>query len=206
MKACYDFAAFQSGACDAVGPNTGCCQTSQFGACATYLWPGNPSPSMYRCMEQATVITMRNDPKLPIPTQTITHIETLLTTVTPPEPTTTTTINTVTTTITPSPDTELKSRDAGDGGNGRERIGLIIGCVLGGIVGVICIFFVIIFIVLRRDPTWRHNMYAKKEGAAPSPPPVYAAEDPELAAQGPPPQVFEMQPVSGRGGGANSGV
>ncbi|KAK3941022.1 hypothetical protein QBC46DRAFT_432870 [Diplogelasinospora grovesii] len=58
---CLDYEAYQKGACASIGPQTGCCQSSGFGACGTFLWD-EPLRSMYRCFPQQTVISMLDEP------------------------------------------------------------------------------------------------------------------------------------------------
>ncbi|KAK0653032.1 hypothetical protein B0T16DRAFT_455343 [Cercophora newfieldiana] len=201
-QACYDYNAFQRGVCDDVGPQTGCCQSSQYGACATFLWPGEHPASMFRCMEKPTVIMMRTEPVL---VTTTTSTSTSTSTYTPTVTETAMETNTAWTTswetvVESSTQVTLTSRDIGDGSNGRERIGVIIGAVLGSVVGLICIFFVIIIIVLRRDPQWRANMGKSRVKATPTPAPPYAVEDPERAGQESPQGAFRMETVKGKGG------
>jgi hypothetical protein len=173
--------------------------SSSFGACGTFLWQGDTLASMFRCMEQPTVIMMQTEPLLLTST---TSASTLTTTYTPTITLTSTVQNTVWTTVMPSPADQapLTSRDVGDGSNGRERIGLIIGAVLGSVVGLICVFFIIIFIVLRHDPQWRANMRKGRIETAPTPAPAYSEEDPERARKGQPQDGFQMETVKGKSG------
>lgn len=98
--------------------------------------------------------------------------------------------------------TPLAARDT----NGREHIGIILGSVLGSVTGLICIFFIVIVLVLRRDPEFRQKLTGTKvEEVAPP----YSEEDPERQIQGQqqghPQQNFELQTVKGATNGV-SGV
>ncbi|KAK0619502.1 hypothetical protein B0T14DRAFT_496233 [Immersiella caudata] len=195
-RACYDYNALQRGDCDNVGLQTGCCMTSTFGACATFLWQGETPASMFRCVEKPTIIMMRTAPVL---LSTTTIMSTSVVMVTHTSTVMSVSTSKISTTISPSASSQapLAPRHAGGSSNGRERIGVIIGAVLGSVVALICIFFVVIVVVLRRDPQWRANMYGNKVETAPSPAPAYSADDLERVEQERP-QTFQLEKVKGR--------
>ncbi|KAL7625273.1 hypothetical protein AAE478_004489 [Parahypoxylon ruwenzoriense] len=63
---CLDYAAYQSGSCHNVGTHTGCCTVTDYPACGTYLWAGEPVRSMFLCFSTETVISMQDEPQFVI--------------------------------------------------------------------------------------------------------------------------------------------
>ncbi|KAI1761424.1 hypothetical protein GGR53DRAFT_27589 [Hypoxylon sp. FL1150] len=60
---CLDYAAYQANSCENGALGTGCCTSTAYGACATYLWTGSPTRSMYRCANSSTIISMLDVPQ-----------------------------------------------------------------------------------------------------------------------------------------------
>ncbi|KAI6085907.1 hypothetical protein F4821DRAFT_141194 [Hypoxylon rubiginosum] len=60
---CLDYEAYQANYCENDAVGTGCCTSTAYGACATYLWTGSPTRSMYRCAISSTIISMLDVPQ-----------------------------------------------------------------------------------------------------------------------------------------------
>ncbi|KAB5545521.1 hypothetical protein GE09DRAFT_211367 [Coniochaeta sp. 2T2.1] len=130
---CLDMQAYEQGACASIGPQTGCCQTSGFGACGTYLWTGTPVRSMYRCFPTPTIISMNDEPQEVIDASLST--------------TSTTTSSSTSTSSTP-PQTTVP--DNGDEDKSSTPVGAIVGGVVGGVAALAILAGVAAWIILRR--------------------------------------------------------
>ena len=142
---CYDYQAYLSGACDGIGPGTGCCQTSSFGACGTYLWPGSPPRSMLRCFDAPTTISVLDAPpqtseaNVPLSRPADTSSES----VSVPDPTSSgSTASTALSIASGIPDS---SRTAG-----TNNIGAIVGGALGGLAVLALIVAALAFLSRRQ--------------------------------------------------------
>ncbi|XXH00103.1 hypothetical protein Hte_006445 [Hypoxylon texense] len=60
---CLDYDAYLASSCQNDDLGTGCCTSTAYGACATYLWTGDPPRSMFRCASSSAVITMLDEPQ-----------------------------------------------------------------------------------------------------------------------------------------------
>ncbi|KAI1776248.1 hypothetical protein F4818DRAFT_440614 [Hypoxylon cercidicola] len=63
FSVCLDHSAYVASSCGDGARGTGCCTKTGYGACATYLWTGQPARSMYRCAPSSTVIGMLDEPQ-----------------------------------------------------------------------------------------------------------------------------------------------
>ncbi|KAL2162958.1 hypothetical protein VTH06DRAFT_6794 [Thermothelomyces fergusii] len=59
---CFDYSAYENGLCETAAQKTGCCMTESIGECITYVWPGQPEKSMFRCYSERMRITMLETP------------------------------------------------------------------------------------------------------------------------------------------------
>ncbi|KAK3308426.1 uncharacterized protein B0T15DRAFT_107744 [Chaetomium strumarium] len=136
---CFDYNAVQAGACESIGPKTGCCMTESLGACITYLWPGSTPRSMYRCYTAQTIVTMLEKPESAETTSTSTTSSTSST-----SSTTTASSRTAapaeTTTASPPP----------DGSGSSSNTGAIVGGVVGGVAGLALIAGAIAWVMIRK--------------------------------------------------------
>ncbi|KAH6641153.1 hypothetical protein F5144DRAFT_599805 [Chaetomium tenue] len=136
---CLDYQAVQNGACESVGPRTGCCMTESIGQCITYLWPGATVKSMYRCYTERAVITMLSSP----PGAESTSVSTTSTTSTSESSTS----ETASGTTDPAPgETETEPPTSESGGS---NTGAIVGGVVGGVAGLALIAGAIAFVMIR---------------------------------------------------------
>ncbi|KAB5531350.1 hypothetical protein GE09DRAFT_383391 [Coniochaeta sp. 2T2.1] len=158
---CLDMQAYEQGACASIGPKTGCCQTSGFGACGTYLWTGTPARSMYRCFPTPTIISMNDEPQEVIDASVST-----------------------TSTSTSSTSTQTTVPDNG-GDKPATPVGAIVGGVVGGVAALAIIAGVVAWIILRRK---RRNKTPQAYNAVPSnannPPPMATHQQPQLGGGG----------------------
>ncbi|KAL2022372.1 hypothetical protein VTK56DRAFT_5439 [Thermocarpiscus australiensis] len=146
-KACFDYQASLAGACESMGPKTGCCETSSIGSCITYLWPG-PSPrSMYRCYTAQYIITMLDEPQFVLDAKT---------------KTTSTSSSTSSTESATSPAQSTSVSPPPSSGGSSTNVGAIVGGVVGGVAGLALIAGAIAFFVIRS----RHKKVPSGSGQA----------------------------------------
>ncbi|KAI0884281.1 uncharacterized protein GGS22DRAFT_21505 [Annulohypoxylon maeteangense] len=114
---CLNYDAYTSGSCKNDDSSTGCCMSTDFPECVTYLWVDPPQRSMYRCWKSKAVITMLDKPEI-IEDQT-----------------------TYSTTSSAVPRVDGTSTDSNNDNNWQPSIGLQIGAVLGTLAGILLVAF-----------------------------------------------------------------
>ncbi|KAK4151827.1 hypothetical protein C8A00DRAFT_16804 [Chaetomidium leptoderma] len=139
---CLDYQAVQAGACETVGPQTGCCMTKSLGECITYLWPGSTVKSMYRCYTERAVITMLDQPQSVIDEKT-------RTTSTPSTSSSQSTSETSTTGSASAPAQETTGALPPASAGSSNNTGAIVGGVVGGVAGLAIIAGAIAFFLIR---------------------------------------------------------
>ncbi|GAB1314675.1 hypothetical protein MFIFM68171_04885 [Madurella fahalii] len=138
---CFDYQASVAGACESMGPKTGCCMTSSIGACVTYLWPGTAPRSMFRCHTEQSIVTMLSEPQFVIDDRT-------RTTSTTSSSSSSTASESVTSPIAPGQTTDgAPPPTAGE--SSSSNIGAIVGGVVGGVAGIALIAGLIFFFLIR---------------------------------------------------------
>ncbi|KAL2195216.1 hypothetical protein P885DRAFT_41243 [Corynascus similis CBS 632.67] len=138
---CFDYRAFQNGACESYGPKTGCCQTESLGECITYSWPGSPERSMFRCFSERMVITMLDTPAA-LSTTSSTSTSSRSTSTTSEEETSTSTTDSA------GEETESSEPNPSPSGGGSNT-GAIVGGAVGGVAGLALIAGAIAYVIIR---------------------------------------------------------
>ncbi|KAK4035231.1 hypothetical protein C8A01DRAFT_38323 [Parachaetomium inaequale] len=144
---CLDYQAVQNGACNSLGPQTGCCMTKSIGECITYLWPGPTVKSMYGCYSTRGVFSMQDTPAISSTTRvTSRRSSSTSTTSTSETSTETTETGTGTTAVPGQTETGAPPPASSSGGS---NTGAIVGGVVGGVAGIALIAGAIAFFVIR---------------------------------------------------------
>ncbi|KAK3899712.1 hypothetical protein C8A05DRAFT_36665 [Staphylotrichum tortipilum] len=136
---CMDYQAVLGGKCDTIGAKTGCCMTASLGECITYLWPGTPQKSMYRCWTERAILTMLATPAGLTSTSSSTRT-------TRSSTISSSTISETSTSTTSSPS---QSTTAPPSSGGGSNTGAIVGGVVGGVGGVALIAGAIAMFIIR---------------------------------------------------------
>ncbi|ORY71438.1 uncharacterized protein BCR38DRAFT_10350 [Pseudomassariella vexata] len=142
FSVCFDYAAYQGSQCSSIGSLTGCCNLSQYPACGTYIWTGQPPRSMFRCFSEATIISMLDEPQFVIDASL--SSKTMSTTKTGTTDGAVTATDNVATAI-PGQGSTTTSNPSSSASN----TGAIVGGVVGGVGGLALIAGLIAFLVLR---------------------------------------------------------
>ncbi|KAI4862076.1 hypothetical protein F4820DRAFT_36916 [Hypoxylon rubiginosum] len=144
---CLDYAAYLASSCDNDALGTGCCTSTAYGACATYLWTGEPARSMYRCASSSAIITMLDEPQFVLDASLSSQTATASSIGANTEDADYTD-DLPTSTHISSPEQQIGKDDSPDNIN---RLAVIVACsVIGGLVGL-CLFYRLVFVrCLRR--------------------------------------------------------
>lgn len=136
---CLDYQAYKQGSCSSIGPKTGCCQSSSFGSCGTFLWTGSPTRSMYRCFPTETTISMIDEPQ-----------EVL-------DASTTSSSTSRSSSATSSGNSTPTDADDEPSSGSNNNTGAIVGGVVGGVAALGLIGGVIAWIVMRSKHAGRNK-------------------------------------------------
>ncbi|KAI1101945.1 hypothetical protein F4804DRAFT_354098 [Jackrogersella minutella] len=117
---CLNLDAYYGGSCVNVDMSTGCCMDTKYPECATYLWTDPPRRSMYRCWSSSVIVNMLDEPQFVHETMSASSTITSTHPLGKPGE------------MTQDPNTESKP---------NLNIGAIVGGTIGGVIGLICLFF-----------------------------------------------------------------
>ncbi|KAK8045998.1 hypothetical protein PG996_014062 [Apiospora saccharicola] len=118
FTACLDLAAWSANSCSTqTGTKVGCCSHDTAPACGLYLWTGEPTRSMYRCMTATTVVTMLDEPQFVLDSRTRTSTSSSASAASP--------------SITNSSNDDDDADDEAEEKNTITVVGITIGTILG---------------------------------------------------------------------------
>ncbi|KAK3685276.1 hypothetical protein B0T22DRAFT_213844 [Podospora appendiculata] len=165
---CLDYQAYLKGACGSdIGSKTGCCTSSEYGACGTFLWPGQPPKSMYWCFASARIVNMLDEPQYVLDASTSSTTSTS---------SSSSTSSTTSATTAPA---DNSNNNNSNNSSSSSNIGAIVGGVVGGVAGVALIFGIIAYFIIRSKnkpvaATQTYSAVAPNDPANPAAPQSYA--------------------------------
>ncbi|KAK3328139.1 hypothetical protein B0T19DRAFT_183690 [Cercophora scortea] len=168
---CLDYQAYQKGACGSdIGSKTGCCTSSEYGACGTFLWAGQQPKSMYWCFSSPKIVNMIDEPQ---------YVLDAFTSSTTSTSSSSSTSSTTSATTAPADNSNGGGNNNSNNSSSSSNLGAIVGGVVGGVAGVALILGIIAYLIIRNKnkpaaATQTYSAVAPNDPTTPAAPQSYA--------------------------------